>query len=55
VAREVTSIEARLSARGIEKSYGATRALAGVDFEVRAGEVRWQEHTGLDLGWSGGA
>jgi ribose transport system ATP-binding protein len=39
VAREVTSPETRLSARGIEKSYGATRALAGVDFEVRAGEV----------------
>jgi len=35
----VTSPEARLLARGIEKSYGATRALAGVDFEVRAGEV----------------
>ena len=30
---------ARLSARGIEKSYGSTRALAGVDFDVQAGEV----------------
>lgn len=35
----MTSKEARLSARGIAKSYGATRALAGVDFEVHAGEV----------------
>lgn len=39
MAWEVTSKKARLSARGIEKSYGATRALAGVDFEVHAGEV----------------
>lgn len=35
----MTTPEARLSARSIEKSYGATRALGGVDFEVQAGEV----------------
>jgi len=29
----------RLRLRGIEKSFGATRALAGVDLEARAGEV----------------
>ena len=28
-----------LELRGIEKRYGAVRALAGVDFDVRAGEV----------------
>jgi ribose transport system ATP-binding protein len=39
VAEQVTSSSARLSARGIEKSYGATRALGGVDFDVSAGEV----------------
>lgn len=35
----MTNSAAHLSARGIEKSYGATRALGGVDFEVSAGEV----------------
>ncbi|HRI71426.1 MAG TPA: sugar ABC transporter ATP-binding protein [Polyangium sp.] len=35
----MTENRVRLSARGIEKSYGATRALAGVDFDVHAGEV----------------
>ncbi|MDQ0393081.1 sugar ABC transporter ATP-binding protein [Labrys monachus] len=30
---------ALLSARGIEKRFGATRALRGVDFELRVGEV----------------
>jgi len=35
----VTNSAARLSARGIEKSFGATRALGGVDFDVSAGEV----------------
>lgn len=35
----MTANSTRLSARGISKSYGATRALGGVDFDVRAGEV----------------
>jgi ribose transport system ATP-binding protein len=29
----------RLTARGVRKAFGATTALAGVDFDVRAGEV----------------
>ncbi len=28
-----------LTVRGLKKSYGAQMALAGIDFEVRAGEV----------------
>ena len=28
-----------LTVRGLKKSYGAQHALAGIDFEVRAGEV----------------
>lgn len=35
----MTATEARLVARRIAKSYGATRALVGVDFDVQAGEV----------------
>ncbi len=35
----MTGAQTRLSARGIEKSYGATRALVGVDFDVCEGEV----------------
>jgi ribose transport system ATP-binding protein len=35
----VTASSIRLRLHGIEKSFGATRALAGVDLEVRAGEV----------------
>lgn len=35
----MTANGARLLARGIEKSYGATRALGGVDIDVHEGEV----------------
>ena len=34
-----TASETRVAARGVTKSFGATRALAGADLEVRAGEV----------------
>lgn len=35
----VTTIEPLLSLRGIDKTFGITRALAGVDLEIRPGEV----------------
>lgn len=35
----MTGAEILLAAKGIEKSYGATRVLRGLDFELRAGEI----------------